>query len=216
VSSGSENPVVGGVAPGSDSALIYNFLENSWATYTFSIPLTCLGIFYKVSGKTWAGYTQTWDTADVIWASYTNQKNSPILLGGDTTGHVWLMDDGNSVTDNGAPIVPTITTTRWNPLMEIGQKIQFGYIDIYYLIASTDPLNPIQVTLNFYTDNSNNYAAQRTLTLDGPSSSEFTFKRIYLNLIGEFIKMEIDPDVDSFMQFLGFIVWVRPAGRLTP
>lgn len=216
VSSANPNPLVGQTAPGSDSALVYNFLENSWATYTFSIPMTCLGIFYRVSGKTWAQYTQTWDTADVVWASYQNQKNSPILLGGDTTGHVWLMDDANSVTDNGTPIVPDIVTTRWNPLMELGQKIQFGYIDIYYLIASTDPNTPIQVTLNFYTDNSNNYAAQRTLTLDGPSNSEFTFKRIYLNLVGEFIKMEIDPDVDAFMQFLGFIVWVRPAGRLTP
>jgi hypothetical protein len=52
--------------------------------------------------------------------------------------------------------------------------------------------------------------------LDGPVNSDFTFKRIYINLIGEFIQMEIDPDVDSYMQFLGFILWVSPAGRLTP
>lgn len=216
VSNETPNPLVGGVAPGSDSALIYNFLENSWATYTFPIPLTCLGLFYKVTGKTWAQYTQTWESADVIWASFQNQKNSPILLAGDTTGHVWLMDDENSTTDNGTSIVPDIVTTRWNPLMSVGQKVQFGYIDIYYYIASLDSSDPVQVTLNFYTDNSQNWAAQRTLTLDGPANSEFTFKRIYLNLIGEFIKMEIDPTVNSFMQFLGFIVWVRPAGRLTP
>lgn len=211
-----QNPLVGGVAPGSDSALIYNFLENSWATYTFSIPLTCLGLFYKVAGKTWAGYTQTWESTDVIWGSFQNQKNSPILLAGDTTGHVWLMDDENATTDNGTSIIPDIVSTRWNPLMSIGEKIQFGYIDIYYYIASVDSDDPVQVTLNFYTDNSDNWAAQRTLTLDGPTNSEYTFKRVYLNCIGEFIQMEIDPTVDSFMQFLGFIVWVRPAGRLTP
>ncbi len=216
VSNETTNPLVGGVAPGSDSALIYNFLENSWATYTFSIPLTCLGLFYKVSGKTWAAYTQSWESADVIWASFQNQKNSTILLSGDTSGNVWLMDDENAVTDNGTSIVPDIKTTRWNPIMSIGQKIQFGYIDIYYYIASLDSGDPVQVTLNFYTDNSDNWAAQRTLTLDGPADSEYTFKRIYLNCIGEFIQMEIDPNVDSFMQFLGFIIWVRPAGRLTP
>lgn len=209
-------PLVGGVAPGSDSALIYNFAEQSWATYTFQIPLTCLGLFFKQSGKTWAQYTQTWESADVIWGSFQNQKNSLILLSGDTSGNVWLMDDGNMTTDNGTPIIPDIVTTRWNPLMQQGQKIQFGYIDIYYYIASVDPTNPVQVTLNFYTDNSEDWAAQRTLTLDGPDNSEFTFKRIYLNLVGEFIKMEIDPNVNSFMQFLGFIIWVRPAGRLTP
>lgn len=209
-------PLVGGVAPGSDSALIYNFAEHSWATYSFSIPLTCLGLFFKQGGKTWAEYTQSWESTQVIWGSFSNQKNSLILLAGDTSGNVWLMDDENSQTDNGTPIVPDIVTTRWNPLMQQGQKIQFGYIDIYYLISSLDPSNPVQVTLNFYTDNSQDWAAQRTLTLDGPSNSEYTFKRIYLNLVGEFIKMEIDPNVNAFMQFLGFIIWVRPAGRLTP
>ena len=209
-------PLVGSVAPGSDSALIYNFAEHSWATYTFPIPLTCLGLFYRQEGKTWAEYTQSWESAQVIWASFQNQKNSLILLAGDTSGNVWLMDDENSETDNGADIVPDIVTTRWNPIMSQGQKIQFAYIDIYYLIASLDPTNPISVTLNFYTDNSNDWAAQRTLTLDGPSNSEYTFKRIYLNLSGEFIKMEIDPNVNAFMQFLGFIIWAKPAGRLTP
>ena len=100
--------------------------------------------------------------------------------------------------------------------MQLGQKIQFGWIDIYYYIASVDPNNPISVTLNFYVDNSENIAASRTLTLDGPSSSQFAFKRIYMNLIGEFVQMEIDPDVNSFMQFVGFIIWAKPSGRLTP
>lgn len=215
VSNETPNPLVGGVAPGSDSALIYNFLENTWATYTFTIPLTCLGTFYLQKGSTWADLTQTWDSLDKAWNSFSSQKNAPILLAGDTTGHVWYMDDQSQVTDNGTSIIPDIITTRWNPIMQMGEKIQFGYIDIYYYIASLDADDPVQVTLNFYVDNSENVAGSRTLTLDGPANSEFTFKRIYLNLIGEFIRMEIDPNVDSFMQFIGFIIWVKPAGRLT-
>ena len=213
-------PLVGGVAPGSDSALIYNFIENTWATYTWSTPLTCLGIFFNETGTTWASLNVSpedqWENTDEAWNAYGGQKGAPILLAGDTTGHVYYMDDGKSVTDNGASIIPDIVTTRWNPIMQIGQKVQFPYIDIYYYIASVDIDNPIQVTLNFFVDNSDNIATSRTLTLDGPKNSELAFKRIYINLIGEFIQMEIDPDVDSFMQFVGFILWVRPAGRLTP
>lgn len=216
VSQDNEFPLVGGIAPGSDQALIYNFLENTWATYKWTIPLTCLGIFFNQTGKTWAEMTQVWENTDIPWDSYTNQLQAPILLAGDTTGHVWYMDNGNAITDNGTSIVPDIITTRWNPLMSLGQKTQFAYIDIYYYIASVDPDTPISVTLNFYVDNSENVATSRTLTLDGPVQSEFAFKRIYMNIIGEFLKMEIDPDVDSFMQFLGFILWVSPAGRLTP
>lgn len=209
-------PLVGGVAPGSDSALIYNFVENTFATYKFSIPLTCLGIFYNQTGTTWASLTQSWESTDQTWNSYSSQKGAPILLAGDVNGNIWFMDNQEAVTDDGTPIVPDIVTTRWNPIMQLGQKIQFGWIDIYYYIASVDPNNPISATLNFYVDNSENIAASRTLTLDGPSSSQFAFKRIYMNLIGEFVQMEIDPDVNSFMQFVGFIIWAKPSGRLTP
>lgn len=210
----SQFPLVGNVAPGSNRALVYNFLENTWATYRWTRPLTCLGLFYAQKGATWASTTTAWEDLDQTWNSFTNQKSTPILLAGDTTGHVYRMDDG--VTDNGTSIVPDIVTTRWNPILQLGQKVQFAYIDIYYYVASIDPANPIAVTLNFFVDNSDNPAASRTLTMDGPAQSEYAFKRIYLNLIGEFVQMEIDPSVDSFMQFVGFIIWARPAGRMTP
>lgn len=224
VSSGADPntfPLVGGVAPGSDSALVYNFFENTWATYTFSTPLTCLGIFYSITGRTWASFNVSprdeWENVDASWNSFIQQGSAPILLGGDTAGNVYQMDNQDAVTDNGTTIVPDIVTTRWNPFVKnTGQKIQFGYIDIYYYIASTDASNPVEVTLNFFADNSESVAAVRTLTLDGPVNSEFAWKRIYLNLVGEFVQMEIDPNVDSFMQFLGFVIWCRPAGRMTP
>ncbi len=216
VSNESTFPLVGGVAPGSDRALIYNFVENSFATYEWSIPLTCLGTFYRQTGTTWADLPQAWEVTDFPWNSYSQQKAAPILLAGDTTGHVWYMDDQTQTTDNGTAILPDIVTTRWNPIMQQGQKVQFGWIDIYYS-KSTDP---VQVELNFYVDNSENTATTRTLTLDGPVNSQYAWKRIYVNLIGEFFQMEIDATtpsmVDSAMQFVGFIIWAKPAGRFTP
>lgn len=306
--------LVDNVAPGSDSALIYNFLENTFSTYTFSMPLTCLGTFYSQEGTTWADLDQPWEDTDAAWNSYTTQQAAPILLAGGVDGRVWYMDNSDAVRDfvtpddEGTAIEIDVVTTRWNPNLQLGQKVQFGYIDIYYRVVSTNPNDPIAVTLNFYVDNSNNIALSKTLTLDGPSNeidneiisvgtgissysgtvsedrliepgsfqvtvttsggtetftdngegelsgslggsglinysttewsietgfdvptgnditasytyysqSYYNFKRIYINLIGEFIQMEIDPNVDSYMQFLGFILWTRPAGRLTP
>lgn len=209
--------VIGSVAPGADQALIYNFLENTWATYTFSTPMTCMGTFSKVSGTTWAALTQQWEVTQLSWNSFSDQKVSQILLMGDVNGNIYLMDDQTQVKDNGVSIIPDIVSTRWNPfIQQAGQKTQFGYVDIYYYIASVDSSNPVAVTLNFYTDNSETVAARRPLTLDGPSNGLYAWKRIYINLVGEFIQMEIDPTEDSFMQFLGFIIWARPAGRLTP
>lgn len=302
VSTSSTFPKIDNIAPGSDRALIYNFLENTWATYKWTRPMTCMGLFYNQFGDTWADVDQAWETVDAPWYSFSNQDKAPILLAGDTTGHVWFMDNSDAVVDeqidteseviaigsgvtnytgtlanspvvsgsltitdgtetfvgnsegeligdlggfgtivyntgdfnitfhsavpaltnilanyiSGISIVPDIITTRWNPIIQVGQKMQFGYIDIYYKIVSEDPLNPISVTLNFYVDNSQDWAVQKTLTLDGPTQYDYTFKRIYMNVIGEFLRMEIDPDVDSYMQFIGFILWASPAGRLTP
>ncbi len=211
-----DNPVIGSGAPGSDKALIYNFLENSWATYTFPVPFSCLGRFSAVSGETWATMTQQWDETDSQWNGFIQQKAAPILLGGDVNGNVYWMDNANAVTDNGTTILPYVTTTRWNPILSLGQRNQFAYIDIYYSIASTDPEDPIELTLSFFTDNSENVAIVKTLTLDGPENSEVTFKRVYVNLVGQFIQMNIDPSEDAFFKILGFILWVKPAGRLTP
>lgn len=219
VSQNNNFPLVGSIAPGSDQALVYNFVENTWATYTFSIPLTCLGTFFRQSGATWASLPQAWENTDAPWDSFSSQSASPILLAGDTSGNVWYMDDQSQVTDNGTSIVPNILTTRWNPIIQMGQRVQFGYIDIYYYVASVDPTSPISVSLNFYTNNSDNYSLQKQLILDGAPNNEYAFKRIYLNLVGEFVQMEIDTtennDVNSYMQFVGFIIWARPSGRLT-
>lgn len=304
VSQDNKFPIVKSVAPGADKALIYNFVENTWATYTFPIPLTCLGTYKLISGETWSSLTQAWEDTDIPWQSY-DQKESIILLAGDTTGHIYHMDDTTAVTDNGTTIIPDIVTTRWNPIMQMGQKTQFGYIDIYYYVASINPENPVSVTLNFYANNSNNVTLSKQMTLDGQSeyttkiiatgngtgsysgslstrvepktfycdvtssageesftdtgagilvgslgdtgtinydtgawtitfatatvatgeefyaeynfyaNDAYAFKRIYLNVIGQFIKMEIDPNKNSFMQFAGFILWAKPAGRLT-
>lgn len=211
--------LVGGIAPGSDSALVYNFAENTWSTYSFSFPLTCLGTFYRPSGTTWAALAQAWEDTDIPWNAFNVQKSSPILLAGGIDGKVYFVDDETQVLDAGNTIVADIKTTRWNPLIDLGQKVQFGYIDIYYYVASVDSSSPVTTNINFYVDNSNNVAATRTLTFDGPTGSEYYFKRIYLNLIGEFIQLEFEQPSSSdssYFQFVGFIIWVRPAGRLTP
>jgi len=301
VSTSNPLDLIDSVAPGSDRALIYNFIENTWATYEFEDYMTCLGLFYKISGTTWADLDIPWSEAEFTWSSYASQSSSPILLSGDTVGNVWYLDDPQTISDgqinvdaeviatgdggatytgatanipilygtftatdsvetflsdeegiltgslggtgsidystgffyltfasavaedtpitanyiSGTAIDLDIVSTRWNPLIDSGQKIQFGYIDIYYQVVSNYSLDPVTVTLLFFVDNSDSYAITKTLTLDGPTNSQYAFKRIYANLIGQFIRMEIDPDKNAAMQFLGFVLWVRPAGRLT-
>jgi len=216
VSNGTNNPVIGLGAPGADSCLIYNHLENTWATFTWPVPATCLGLFFLQAGTRWEDLTQSWESTQVAWRSFVMQKASPILLMGDVNGFVYQVDNELNLDDDGTAISVDLLSTRWNPFAQAGQKVQVEYIDVYYSISSTDPTNPVQLGLYFYADNSELQALQKVLTLDGPAQSEFAWKRVYCNLIGEFIQMEIIGSENGNFQILGLNLWMRPAGRFTP
>jgi hypothetical protein len=209
----------------SDSALLYNFLENTWAQFSFFYPtgplndpdksklISCLGIYNDlvVTDKTWAELTIPWEDANFPWNNYLLQDFTPTLLGGSQTGIVYLMSDDESGTDDGQNINTQVLSTRLNPFIGTAQKVQFGYIDFYYYKNDA-----AQVTLNFYADNSNTIAATRTLTFDGPTSAQYNWKRVYINLTGEFLQMEIIDSSPIIWKINGMVLWARPAGRLTP
>jgi hypothetical protein len=209
----------------SDSVLVYNFLENTWSTY--DLALSCLGIGQVDADKTWNDFAANkplgqqfpnWNSAEFSWKEYFLQNLAPTLLGGGSDGCVYIMNVGtqDAVQDTATftTITANITSKRWNPFIETGQKVQFGYIDFYY---TNDPDTPsAEITLTFYTNNSEFPAAMRTLTLDGDVESEFSWKRIFINNVGQFLQMEMTSSSVANFQILGMVLWARPAGRLTP
>jgi hypothetical protein len=108
-------------------------------------------------------------------------------------------------------IESSITSTRWNPFTALGQKVQFGYIDVYYHINDECTLD-----IEFFIDNSEAPATTRTLTLDGPVNSDVAFKRIYINIVGEFLRMNIHNNQKESFKIIGMVLWASPSGRLTP
>jgi hypothetical protein len=232
----------------SDSVLIYNFLESTWAKFQHNLgnlihdattpnTLSCLGLAFTTKDLTWidfapGGYFGTdglnWSQATFPWNSYIEQDLSPSLLGGDQNGFVYTMQDGpvdNVGPDQSTPfgIATLVQTKRLNPFIQIGERARFGYLDIYYEV------NPsVQVTFNFYINNSENIAQSNSFTFLGPSSNEWAWKRIYLNVTGEFLQIEINsqigsnPDGDPIyntsgvFKILGMILYAAPVGRLTP
>jgi len=204
----------------STNVLVYNFIENTWAVY--DLALSCLGLYFVTADKTWNDFgpsSQTptaWDQAEFAWNSYLLQGLAPTLLGGSLSGgYVYQMNDGEAdhpvSNDIDVAIESSITSARWNPFAGQGQKVQFGYIDVYYEINSQCTLD-----LTFYIDNSLAPATTRTFTLDGPVNSDVNWKRIYINIVGEFLRMNIYNNQTENFKILGLILWASPSGRLTP
>lgn len=223
-----------------DKVLIYNYLENTWATFVpnmgtiANIPtninaLSCLGLGLNVKDVTWADFAagsgsqvanKNWSQANFPWIGYATQTLSPVLLGGDQNGVVYQMYVGT--TDNGSPIKTYVNTKRFNPFIgQQGVKARFGYLDVYYEVNSE-----ISLSFNFYINNSEDAVKSSQIVLDGPQGAVWNWKRIYLNMVGEFVQIEInneDPpgSISNFntggtFNILGMILHAAPAGRLTP
>lgn len=218
-------------SPSSDSALIYNFIENTWAQYQFDsgITFSCLGIWTYSNDRRWSyfangGHEPTnWEDANWPWDNFATIE-TPILAGGDSLGNVYVMDDVTSNTDNGTLIQTNVISNLWNPFVEQGLQVQFGYIDIYYTTIS-DASNPESaITLNFFADTNEDPVLTTSMNLTGTNGQGSAWQRIYLNLTGPFLQMQISSGVlvDNALtlcgpfEIQGIILWARPAGRLTP
>jgi hypothetical protein len=216
----------------SDKAIIYNFLENNFATY--EINLSTLGIENTYQDITWASFApgsgvwtqgKTWQQANFNWNKFTAQNLAPQVFAGDQNGFVYIMNV--TETDNGGHIDVEVRSKRWNPFIQTGERCRFGYIDFYYQ-KNAD----VTLQIDIFGNNSKSPDFTKYLTMDGPANDDFAWKRLFVNLQGEFIRIEIsNPFIPQFTinvdqkldipnngtwLISGMILWAMPAGRLVP
>jgi hypothetical protein len=212
----------------SNQSFVFNFLENTWSVY--NIPMSVLGVFHVVDDLVWADFgsglpdESTWEDAEFPWSTYLMEKDSPILLGGGHNGIVYKLNqdvidhiDDSTDPETTAIIEANIQSTKWNPFLNVGAKVEFGYIDFYYQTNNQTVLN-----LSFYTNNTEDSVLDTNITLTSDQSVGTTqsdtnaMKRVYLHLVGEFLRMNINSVSASGFKINGFVLWAKPAGRLTP
>lgn len=146
-----------------DSVLIYADDNGSFTKY--DLALNCLGYGEQSTDLALDDFTVANDLdytiielANETIADYYSQENEELLLGGDTSGNIFIVDtDGD---DNGSEIEVTIETTAWNPYQEQGADCQMSYIDVYL-----DSAQNTTATLQFFKDSSFYPYAQQNIDL---------------------------------------------------
>jgi len=232
----------------SDSVMVYNFLEETWAIFkpnlgnlvqTPTLPntLSCIGLGFTTKDLVWTDFAPggafgalglNWSQANFAWNANLTQNLSPLLLGGDQNGFVYELNVGP--TDNAGPaqalpIITSVKTKQYNPYVQEGMKARFGYLDVYYEVNAE-----VQVVFNFFLNGSDKEIQTNILTFDSTNPDmDFAWKRIYINLTGQFIQWEISTHLGDTpitgvpiyntagtFKILGQILYASPAGRLTP
>lgn len=205
-----------------DTALIYNFLEETWCRYIWNSPrYNCLGSFFVSSDKKWEDFEETWEEVEDNWDAFYYQKNSRSLIGGGYKGGVFLLNEGFQ--DDGdlpgtfEPVVFSVKTGRWGPFLQKGLKSRFAYLDIYYKNAN----KKTDAVFTFYADSDTVLSHRQTVVFEATQGSH-AFQRVLINVTASLLQLHIEsiPDFtvkgEGEVVIYGMILWASPAGRLVP
>lgn len=219
-----------GAATASDNVLAFNYIDETYAVYTF--PFSCLGLGKISTAPTWGTYFETWGDAELTWGSYSLQNNALLDLAGDQFDKVYELNVGSTLGDDVTPVLMSVITKNFNPFIEEGQLARLGYVDLF---VSADPLTTLRV--QFYisdqlaADSSGNpigYYQETVLTFGSmdamsPRTNQTkVWKRIYVGAVGKehtirFYQNAADFSVNNLSQPVNIhamVLYMKPAGRI--
>lgn len=92
----------------SDSILAFNYLDQTYAIYTF--PFSCLGFGSVITTLVWGNDYREWGSIQDTWGSYEFAENSLVDLSGDQFGNVFLLDNSNMMGANKTGDITNVST----------------------------------------------------------------------------------------------------------
>lgn len=220
----------------SDNILAFNYLDETYAIYSF--PFSCLGLGRRLSsGPTWAQEFTEWQDMADTWASYALQGNALLDLGGDQYDTVYELNSGNTLTyANDADTVPhpvlfNVISKNLNPFIEDGQLARLGYVDLFVTANITSILRvQFYVNDNLYVDSTGTpqgYYQESILTFTPTDSMSpvldqiKVWKRIYVGAVAKthtirFYQNEADFGVTNNQPIMIHAMnwYAKPAGRI--
>lgn len=212
----------------SDNVLAFNYLDSTYAVYTF--PFSCLGFGRIINVPTWDTTFTKWSDASDTWDSYQAQANGLVDLAGDQFDNIYELNSGNTYGDGVTPILMSVISKNFNPYIEDGQMARLGYVDLF-VSANIETTLRVQFYVNdqLYIDSTGNPAGfyQETILTFAPTDSmspntdqKKVWKRIYVGAVAKehtirFYQNALDFDAETLDQPIyihSMVLWMKPAG----
>lgn len=231
------NPLNETGAVASDHVLAFNYLDSTYAVYSF--PLSCLGYGFgrNINIPTWGTIFDKWENLNDTWGSYSFQTNSLINLGGDQFDTVYQLNVSNTQTVAGdetitpVPVLMSAVTKNFNPFIEEGQLARLGYVDVLVTANGNTKLR-VQFYINdqLYVDSNNEpagYYQETVLQFNAkdamsPNTNQTkVWKRIYIGSVAKEHTIRFYQNIADFEEtndqpvyLHAMVLYFKPAGRI--
>jgi len=188
-----------------NSALILNYEDNSFATY--SLPIHTLGYSALESDLTWNDVASAWEDINWAWNDKSIQAGYPTTLMGSQDGFVYKLNDTGA--DAGSDIEFNAVLGRWNPYTF--DQARLGYVD--FLV---DKDSGASFDVKFYLNSeATSYQTSSISCAETGTSRDKVWVRAECGAVGDWHQIELTNNASNNRPRVHAIVaWFKKAGHL--
>ena len=202
-------------------------VDDGWFS-EYDYGMYALGRYTHNSGTTWAelyARTKTWDTEVIsgkTWAEIYQQAKEDLVLGGNSEGYVYTVNDTSASTNNVKEVEKyynfTIRSKKYSPFVQAGEKTSWGYLDM--LVDRTDFA---ACKVRIFTGESDGVTAEKLVTFQSDKIQDKIWKRVITKNTANAHGFELTMDGDQMDQanicgsgfrIHAFKLGFRPAGTV--
>lgn len=203
-----------------DSMLVYNFVENTFSEYSWSVPtISCLGLIHSEFVTLWGSmHNVPFHSAKKSFSQYYFNSSSRIPVAGGMFGEIYSIQgdsDWNIHSQSFQSINWNFRSCRLGPFIQQGLTSSFGFLDIYF--EGFGENSPCNIILDIFSDGRLNPTKTIAFNLKAPKKVH-SFHRIQLQVSAQFIELKFTRDASfdtsSPLKLLGLILWAEPGGDI--
>lgn len=204
-------------------------VDDGWFS-EYDYGMLSLGKYTLNSGTTWAelyAKTKTWDTQYIsgkTWAEIYQQAKEDLILGGNTEGYVYTVNDTARSTNEVKEVEKyynfEIRSKKYSPFVQAGEKTSWGYLDIL-----VDRTSYAACKARLFSGESDGVTAEKLVTFQSDKNQDKIWKRVItkntanahgfqLTMDGEQMKPQNANIAASGFRIHAFKLGFRPAGTV--
>jgi len=187
-----------------NKALVMNYEDLNWATYT--LPIHTMGLSTLESDVTW-DIDDAWEDIEYSWDALNIQSGFPTSLMGSQDGKVYQLNTTDA--DNGSAIRFDALSSRWNPYTQEGRRARLYKIEF---LVDVDTNASFDVE-SFVNSDTTKFQTKTVTCTAVDNADDKSWHTVYVRATGFFHRINITNNASGNRPRIHAIIpWFQRAG----